>query len=108
LKDPLNEIHDTVGIRVVCLFLSDIARVGALIRERFSVLVEDNRIEGTDVSSFGYMSLHFDVTMKQEHKGPRYDSISGLPFEIQVRTIAMDAWANVSHHLDYKSDKDLH
>jgi hypothetical protein len=45
--------------------------------------------------------------MKAEYSGPRYDNIANLPFEIQVRTIAMDAWANVSHHLDYKTDKDV-
>ena len=45
--------------------------------------------------------------MRAEYSGPRYDNIAVLPFEIQVRTIAMDAWANVSHHLDYKSDKDV-
>ena len=106
-KNPLNEIHDIVGLRVVCLFLSDIERIAAVIRDSFTVLSEDNKIEGSDVSSFGYMSVHFIVTMKPEYAGPRYDHISKLPFEIQVRTIAMDAWANVSHYLDYKSDKDV-
>ncbi len=107
LQTPLSEISDIVGVRVVCLFVSDIERIGQLIRESFLVLSEDDKIEGADASSFGYMSVHFDVTMKEEHKGPRYDPIAGLPFEIQVRTIAMDAWANVSHHLSYKSDKDV-
>jgi putative GTP pyrophosphokinase len=107
LREPLNDIHDIVGLRIVCLFLSDIGRIGNLIRDRFLVIAEDNKIEGADSSSFGYMSLHFDVTMQKEHQGPRYDQISGLPFEIQVRTIAMDAWANVSHYLSYKSDKDV-
>ena len=107
LNDPLNQVNDIVGLRVVCLFLSDIDVIGKLIRTNFSVMSEDNKIEGADVSSFGYMSVHFIVKMKKEHKGPRYDPITGVPFEIQVRTIAMDAWANVSHHLDYKSDRDV-
>ncbi len=45
--------------------------------------------------------------MKRDYKGPRYDTIVGMPFEIQVRTILMDAWANVSHYLAYKSDIDV-
>lgn len=104
---PFEDIHDIVGIRVVCLFISDIARIGALIRESYSVLDEDDKVEGTEASSFGYMSVHFISTLKEEYSGPRYDQIVKLPFEIQVRTIAMDAWANVSHHLNYKSDKDV-
>lgn len=106
-KDPISETHDLAGIRVVCLFLSDVERIGALIRKCFEVVSEDDKIEGAMATSFGYMSVHFDVTMKSEHRGPRYDPIAGLPLEIQVRTIAMDAWANVSHHLDYKSDRDV-
>lgn len=104
---PFEEIQDVVGLRVICLFISDIARIGAVIRKSFFVLSEDNKVEGTDISSFGYMSVHFVLMMKDEYKGPRYDSIAKTPFEIQVRTIAMDSWANVSHYLDYKSDVDV-
>jgi len=106
-KKPFDEIRDIVGLRVICLFLSDIERIGEMIRSSFKVLEEDNKVEGSEVSSFGYMSVHFIATMRPEHSGPRYDSIANLPFEIQVRTIAMDAWANVSHYLDYKTDKDV-
>jgi len=107
-REPTNhieEITDIVGIRIICLFLSDIDRIAQLIRETFLVVSEDSRVEGADVSSFGYMSVHFVVKMKPECTGPRYHGITNIPFEVQVRTIAMDAWASVSHHLDYKSDK---
>ncbi|HXT61535.1 MAG TPA: hypothetical protein VN696_00730 [Pyrinomonadaceae bacterium] len=106
-KTPFDEINDIVGLRVICLFLSDIERVGQIIRKSFLVLSEDNKIEGSEVSAFGYMSVHFIATMKKEYAGPRYDPIASLRFEIQVRTIAMDAWANVSHYLEYKSETDI-
>jgi len=96
-----------VGLRVVCLFLSDIERVAKVVKESFEVLEEDNKIEGREISSFGYMSFHFTVQMKRSFSGPRYDAIASIPFEIQVRTIAMDAWATTSHYLDYKSDVDV-
>jgi putative GTP pyrophosphokinase len=106
-KFPFSEISDIVGLRVVCLFLSDIARVGEAIGKQFDVVSEDNKIEGAAVSSFGYMSVHFVVRIKKSHSGPRYDGLAELPFEIQVRTIAMDAWATISHYLQYKSDIDV-
>ena len=106
-KKPFVDIKDIVGLRVICLFLSDIALIGEIIRDSFSVISEDNKIEGSNVSSFGYMSVHFIAEMKKEYAGPRYDPIANLPFEIQVRTIAMDAWANVSHYLEYKSETDI-
>lgn len=105
--NPLEIIHDLVGLRIVCLFLSDIEKVAKLIRECFHVLEEDDKIEGQEIASFGYMSFHFKVEMKPSYVGPRYDAIAKLSLEIQVRTIAMDAWAATSHYLDYKSDSDV-
>jgi putative GTP pyrophosphokinase len=106
-KDPFGEINDIVGLRVICLFLSDIPRVSDVIRKAFNVLSEDDKVEGSEISSFGYLSFHFIAEMRKDYKGPRYDTVAGVPFEIQVRTILMDAWANVSHYLDYKTDVDV-
>jgi ppGpp synthetase/RelA/SpoT-type nucleotidyltranferase len=106
-KDPFEEITDTVGLRVVALFLADISRIGGVIRKTFDVVSEDNKLEDQSVTSFGYFSVHFVARMKKEYAGPRYDSLTGLRFEIQVRTIAMDAWANVSHYLEYKTESDV-
>lgn len=105
---PFEDIRDIVGLRVVCLFLSDIPRVAKIIRDSLTVLSEDDKIEGGAASSFGYMSYHFIADIpKGRYIGPRYNSIVGMPFEIQVRTILMDAWANVSHYLSYKADVDV-
>ena len=30
-----------------------------------------------------------------------------VPVEIQIRTIAMDFWATLEHHLRYKNDKEI-
>ena len=106
-KKPFEEIRDIVGLRVICLFLSDIPRVGEVLRSSFEVLSEDNKIEDYEVSSFGYLSVHFIAKMKREFAGPRYDEIKRVSFEIQVRTMTMDAWATISHYLDYKSDRDV-
>jgi len=103
----LHQLTDLVGVRVVCLFLSDIAKIGELVRKNFEVVEEDNKIEGEELGSFGYMSLHFIVRIKKSYTGPRYDSIRSTVFEIQIRTIAMDAWAATSHYLDYKSAQDV-
>ena len=52
IKKPFEEIHDVVGLRVICLFVSDIDRIGEVIRDSFLVVSEDNKIEGSEVSSF--------------------------------------------------------
>lgn len=102
-----SQINDFVGLRIICLFLSQIKDIRALIQESFEVISEDNKVDDYDIKSFGYFSHHFIVKMKGTHSGPRYDNIKNIPFEIQVRTIAMDAWANASHYLEYKSELDV-
>lgn len=107
MKTPLEEMADIVGLRVICLFLSDIPRIAAIIRQRFVVISEDNKIDGKDASSFGYMSFHLIVTMKPEYTGPRYEDLQSRAFEIQIRTLTMDAWSTISHYLDYKTEVDI-
>ncbi|TXR58995.1 hypothetical protein DM800_29080 [Bacillus sp. AY18-3] len=106
-SNPFEEITDIIGTRVVCLFLSDIDKIKTCIQDSFTIISEDNKVYGDNVSSFGYMSVHFIAMLKDEYCGPRYDHIKHLKFEIQVRTISMDAWANISHYLDYKSENDV-
>ena len=104
---PFEEICDICGLRVICLLRSDVSRVRDAIRESFNVISEDNKLEGNDVSSFGYSAIHFVVTLKKPYSGkPRYD-VASLKFEIQVTTIAMHAWSSVSHYLDYKTQGDV-
>lgn len=107
-KYPLQGINDIVGFRIVCLFLSDIKKIGDIIKNNFDVISEDNKIDGyDDLSTFGYMSLHFVVKLNHDYNGPRYKDIKDRQFEIQIRTITMDAWANISHYLSYKTENDI-
>lgn len=103
IKDPFNEIYDLVGFRIVCLFLSDIEKIGDIIKSTFKTIEEDNKIANTKVDTFGYMSIHFKVKFKDTSDFGNKD-LNNIPFEIQVRTIVQDAWASISHYLDYKQE----
>lgn len=107
MEDVFVKITDIVGLRVICLFVSDIEEISKVITQVFDVLTQDNKIDNSESSNFGYFSVHFICKLKQEYRGPRYDSIKDILFEIQVRTISMDAWANISHYLDYKSEVEI-
>lgn len=100
IENPFFEITDIVGLRVVCLFLSQISEIEKIIKKSFVILSKDDKIEDYEDSSFGYMSAHFIVKMKDN---THYADIKNIPFEIQVRTLSMDTWASISHHLDYKT-----
>src|SRR5262245_6665261 len=106
-SDPFDAIDDLVGLRLVCLFRSDIGRLGKIVHDRFDVLAEDNKLDGTTVDVFGYQSVHFVSRIKRSHVGPRYQGLHDLRVEIQLRTVAMDTWATLSHYLDYKTEPDV-
>lgn len=103
---PFENITDILGIRVITLFLSDLDKIVHLIEESFHTISVDDKVNSVS-SDFGYMSIHLLVKIKNEYNGPRYDHIKDIVFEIQVRTITMNSWANISHYLDYKSDFDI-
>jgi ppGpp synthetase/RelA/SpoT-type nucleotidyltranferase len=105
--DPLGQLEDIVGVRVVTLFLSDLPRLDELIRKSFTIYASDDKVTGNDPASFGYMSVHYVASLHDKHSGPRYDDLKGVRFEIQTRTIVMDAWANISHYLDYKGTSSI-
>jgi len=102
IENPFQEIHDIIGVRVVCLFLSDLEEIGNLIRNEFDVFEEDDKINDSELNLFGYMSLHLKAKIKKTVESHYGEEIKEIPFEIQVRTIAQDAWASISHYLDYK------
>ena len=102
-SNPALEVEDIVGCRIVCLFISDLAKLEEAINEEFEVRKSEDKVEGgEDDAAFGYMSKHYICQLKSTHSGPRYNNLKGIIFEIQCRTLLMDAWANVSHYLAYK------
>jgi ppGpp synthetase/RelA/SpoT-type nucleotidyltranferase len=105
--DPFKDITDLVGLRAICLYLSDVPAVCKVIKDAFSVEEENDKINPADPTAFGYMSIHYVASIRRDHVGPRYQGLQGRGFEVQVRTICMDAWANISHHIDYKTDRDI-
>jgi hypothetical protein len=105
--NPFDEITDLVGARVVALFLSDLKLYDQIIRSTFDVIDFDDKVAAASDDTFGYMSVHYICRLGTSHAGPRYAGIGSQAFEVQLRTIVMDAWANVSHHLAYTTDSSI-
>jgi putative GTP pyrophosphokinase len=104
---PLEQTPDIVGVRIVALYRSDLPRINELLCDAFTVLRQEDKVEGEEPEEFGYMSYHLEARIPSANTGPRYAGIKDITFEAQVRTVLMDAWANVSHHLAYKGDESI-
>ena len=107
IQKPFEQIHDIIGFRVVCLFLSDLEEIGNIFRRIFNVFDEDDKVNDPEFNIFGYMSLHLKAKLRETTESPYGEEIKNIPFEIQIRTIAQDAWATISHYLDYKKKKSV-
>jgi putative GTP pyrophosphokinase len=106
LFNPFDLIEDIAGVRIICLYRKDLYKIESMIAQEFEIVKIDTSRTRAE-APFGYASDHYIVKLSKNCKGPRYDNIKDLKCEIQVRTILMDAWATVSHHLDYKQEIDI-
>jgi len=92
-ESALVQIRDAIGLRVVCAFLDDVYTI----HDRLLALPRVELVEEKDyirhVKPNGYRSFHMIILVD----GTYYA-------EIQLRTISMDTWAALEHHLKYKKD----
>ena len=108
--NPLEDMTDLAGVRVITYFPTDVDRVVPIIEKEF-VVDHENSIDKrktTDPSVFGYASVHLIVSLSPERLHlAEYAVFTGLKCEIQVRTILQHAWAEIEHDIVYKSSQDI-
>ncbi|HEX6358648.1 GTP pyrophosphokinase family protein [Actinophytocola sp.] len=91
-------VLDIAGVRVVCSFISDIAKIRDMLVGQEDITLLDERDYISNRKPNGYQSLHLIVSIPVFRAG-RTDR---MPVEIQIRTIAMDFWASLEHKIYYK------
>lgn len=98
-------ITDLVGLRVVCLYESDIQQVRAVLAESFEVVAETDKTQAIETQEgvFGYKGVHLDLRLNSARRElPEYRRFHDLRFEVQLRTIVQDAWSVLDHKIKYK------
>ncbi|WNM40258.1 hypothetical protein RMN56_02505 [Micromonospora halotolerans] len=105
-ENPIEEITDLVGLRIITYYLEDVVRVGEILKAQF-VIDESNSVDkaaGFDPDRFGYTSVHYVLGLAPARgELAEWRPFKGIRAEIQVRTALQHAWAAVNHKLDYKS-----
>lgn len=103
ISADLPVISDIIGIRIICAFLQDLIQVEKILQSFFSVFEVERKGAERTFREFGYESTHILLAIPEDLK-ENLKLPKGLMFEIQVRTILQDAWAEVEHELVYKSE----
>lgn len=104
--NPIKDITDKVGTRVVLLNIDDVKIISSFISqcERWIVVEQSQDIDYIrehKPEEFGYQSNHF-VVKPTETQYPK-EQCDLLTCEIQVRTLLQHAYAETSHDTVYKS-----
>lgn len=94
-ETAVREMHDAVGVRVICSFLDDVYQVADWLADQPAVRIVQTKDYISAPKPNGYRSLHLIVELAE---GPG----RGLSAEIQLRTIAIDFWASLEHQIKYK------
>ncbi len=95
-----NCLNDVAGIRVICGFVDDIYLLADCLERQDDVRIIKKKDYIKNPKPNGYRSLHLIVEIPiflcEEKKI--------IKAEIQLRTIAMESWANLEHRLRYKKN----
>lgn len=110
-KDPLKEVTDLVGARVIVHLHSEVEAVCQWIRDTFEIdrANSGDKLKELGADKFGYRSVHYVVEMRAD-KPKNADlppALIGLKAELQVRTIAQHAWSDIGHDRVYKADCEI-
>jgi ppGpp synthetase/RelA/SpoT-type nucleotidyltranferase len=107
--NPLGQITDLAGVRVIVYTLKDLNRVTAFLEKHFVVGErKDVGDERFDQGSFGYQSIHYLLRFRDDRLAlPEFSEFQNLVCEVQVRTVLQHAWAEIEHDVQYKRASEL-
>ncbi len=89
----LSEIRDAIGLRIVCAFLNDVYLIRDYLASEPDLTIVTEKDYIRHAKPNGYRSYHLVVK-----------TADGFYVEFQLRTISMDTWAALEHHLKYKKN----
>lgn len=105
--DPMTEITDKVGMRVMLTYLRDKERAVEAVASVARVLSREEKRDALAYNEVGYQGVHLDIQVAADPIDDAAQAFGGLVAEVQIRTRAQAAWAEVSHEQLYKPAADV-
>ena len=106
--DPLSEITDLTGLRVIVFYPDEISRVKNLIEENFRVDRKNTVDKKSQLAKnqFSYEGIHYVVRLPRgKTELSEYAEFAGLRFEIQLLTLCQYVWAEMQRKIEYKAEE---
>ena len=100
LESIEKNLNDVAGVRVICSYQDDIYRIANALLGQDDVKLVEKKDYIENPKPNGYRSLHLIITVPVFFAQKR----RRVKVEVQIRTIAMDFWASLEHHMKYKQE----
>ena len=106
-SDPMKQIQDQIGARIITFYLDDVEKVSQII-DKYYRFIESRSLIPENESEFGYVGKHY-ILFIPEDLFLDAESKKILPnfFELQIKTLFQHAWSEANHDLGYKTDEIL-
>jgi ppGpp synthetase/RelA/SpoT-type nucleotidyltranferase len=100
--DPLTQIQDQLGARIVTFYKSDVDRLTTEVTKYFRH-IESVQIIPDSESEFGYEGRHFVLFVPRDIFDDNIKEDESITFfELQIKTLFQHAWSEAEHDLGYK------
>lgn len=97
-ETAVNTLNDIAGIRVVCYFCDDIYQIADAVKKQKDITVIREKDYVKNPKKSGYQSIHLIVRIPVTY----IDKTQEIRVEIQIRSFAMDYWAELDTQMCYK------
>ena len=100
IPNMIRYVNDIAGIRVVCFFCDDIYRVADYIKKQKDIKLLKEKDYVKNPKKSGYQSIHLIVGVPVTY----LEKTTEVRVEIQIRSFAMDYWAELDNQMCYKKN----
>jgi ppGpp synthetase/RelA/SpoT-type nucleotidyltranferase len=105
-SDPIRQIQDQVGARIVTYYPEDIERLSAIVEQYYRPIEKQNIVPDSE-REFGYEGKHYIMFIPDGILPVAPSGSFPKFFELQIRTLFQHAWAEAEHDLGYKPTQAL-
>lgn len=97
-KTAVSTLNDIAGVRVVCYFCDDIYQIAEAIKKQKDLVLIKEKDYVKNPKKSGYQSLHLILDVPITYN----DKTEKVRVELQIRSFAMDYWAELDNQMCYK------
>ncbi len=109
-EDPLNDITDICGVRIILYYQDQINHVIKILKENF-IIDEEHTVDKSQLlkdDQFGYNSPNYMIMLDSNRTNLKeWMKYKNRKIEVQIKTVLQHAWASISHSIEYKNKQDI-